>query len=49
MTLLAAPLAATFLTPLGRRLARRASAQHYPGPLMEGGLEELRELLFGDD
>jgi hypothetical protein len=41
---LATAFAATALASHRRLVARRASAQQYPGPSLEGGLEELREL-----
>jgi hypothetical protein len=44
MARLATALAATALASLRRLVARRASAQRYPGRSLEGGLEELREL-----
>ena len=44
MARLTAALASTALASLRRLVARRASAQQYPGPSLEGGLEELREL-----
>jgi hypothetical protein len=44
MARLAAALAATALAAFWRPIARRASAKRWPGPSLEGGLEELREL-----
>ena len=45
MARLAAAFAATALATLLRLVARRASAQQYPGPSLEGGLEEFIVLL----
>jgi hypothetical protein len=45
MARLAAAIAATAFAPFGRLVARRASAQRWPGPSLEGGLEESREEL----
>ena len=44
MALLATSLAATAFAPFRRLVARRASAQRWPGPSLDGGLEDLREL-----